>query len=559
MAFGRLVLCSVLSIFFLSTVDGRKEPPSWQEKSYAVNGYLQLPYAEIKEPFAAHYDAKNRKSRIDYYDTVKTIQIGANDENNYGVSYKIAPMTTYKVLNKNTCFQISGTKDAPIAPQSVLPDLTNYTFMGTEMKNGLSCDKWQYTYYYEKSQKKNVNTMWAHNAGGNKYNPVFYEMMGYDNIFGSHYDKYYVSYENFDDHGEIPASVFNISIIAKELTCGGFPGPGSEKEGHILFNPMKEYINNYDEHVDHLFNIFKKKHGKKYSHPHEHEEKKHIFRQNLRYIHSMNRQGLTFNLAVNHFADRIKSDLKFLRGKLYTPGSNGALPYDKKRYETVKDLPKDFDWRIPGAVTPVKDQSICGSCWSFGTTGTIEGAHFLKTGRLVSLSQQVLVDCSWGEGNNACDGGEDYRAYRWIIKNNGIPTSDSYGAYKGTDGKCHSKSPGLEIGAKIKNYVNVTAYDVEALKKSLVSQGPISIGIDASHRSLSFYSHGVYSDPKCGNKPEDLDHAVLLVGYGTLDGKDYWLIKNSWSTYWGNDGYFLMDQAKNMCGVTTSPTFVIVD
>lgn len=122
------------------------------------------------------------------------------------------------------------------------------------------------------------------------------------------------------------------------------------------------------------------------------------------------------------------------------------------------------------------------------------------------------------------------------------------------DGYCHAdKVPKV---APITGWVNVTTNDENALKLAIFKHGPISVAIDASHRTFSFYSNGVYYEPKCGNKEENLDHAVLAVGYGTINGKDYWLIKNSWSTYWGNDGYVLMSAQDNNCGVMTTPTYV---
>jgi len=220
----------------------------------------------------------------------------------------------------------------------------------------------------------------------------------------------------------------------------------------------------------------------------------------------------------------------------------------------VDDLPESIDWRLYGAVTPVKDQSVCGSCWSFGTVGSLEGAYFLKTGQLVRLSQQALVDCSWGYGNNGCDGGEDFRSYQWVMKHGGIPSEDSYGPYLGIDGYCHVQN--VTATAKITGYVNVTSGDEDALKLAIFKHGPISVAIDASHRSFSFYANGVYYEPKCKNGEDGLDHAVLAVGYGVLNGKPYWLVKNSWSTYWGNDGYVLMAQRDNNCGVATMPTYV---
>uniref|UniRef100_A0A670YDD1 Peptidase C1A papain C-terminal domain-containing protein n=1 Tax=Pseudonaja textilis TaxID=8673 RepID=A0A670YDD1_PSETE len=200
----------------------------------------------------------------------------------------------------------------------------------------------------------------------------------------------------------------------------------------------------------------------------------------------------------------------------------------------------------PGAVTPVKDQAVCGSCWSFSTTGSLEGALFLKTGNLISLSQQILIDCSWGFGNYACDGGEEWQAFEWILKHGGIATTESYGPYKGQ----------THLVSKLSSYVNVTSGNTTALKAAIYKHGPVSVSIDASHRTFSFYSNGVYYEPKCSKG--ELDHAVLAVGYGVLQGELYWLIKNSWSTYWGNDGYILMSMKDNNCGVTTDAVFPIV-
>uniref|UniRef100_A0A663EST7 Peptidase C1A papain C-terminal domain-containing protein n=1 Tax=Aquila chrysaetos chrysaetos TaxID=223781 RepID=A0A663EST7_AQUCH len=203
----------------------------------------------------------------------------------------------------------------------------------------------------------------------------------------------------------------------------------------------------------------------------------------------------------------------------------------------------------PGAVTPVKDQAVCGSCWSFATTGAMEGALFLKTGVLTPLSQQVLIDCSWGFGNYACDGGEEWRAYEWIKKHGGIASTESYGTYKG--------QVRSEMLAKITGYVNVTSGNITAVKAAIYKHGPVAVSIDASHKTFSFYSNGIYYEPKCGESGA-LDHAVLAVGYGVLQGETYWLIKNSWSTYWGNDGYILMAMKDNNCGVATEATYPIL-
>ncbi|UYV66645.1 26-29-p [Cordylochernes scorpioides] len=212
------------------------------------------------------------------------------------------------------------------------------------------------------------------------------------------------------------------------IACRGFPGPGLRYAVHEM-NPIKEFIEGHDDHNQKAYVNFKNSFSKIYPAHRENLHREHIFRQNFRYIHSKNRANLGFQLAVNHLADRSDQERMYLRGRLASPGYNGGAAFHKENYN-VDDLPDSMDWRLYGAVTPVKDQAICGSCWSFGTTGTLEGAYFLKHKILKKFSPQQLVDCSWTDQNNGCDGGEDFRAYQYI-KRNGLATEEDYGPYLG--------------------------------------------------------------------------------------------------------------------------------
>ncbi|XP_003705787.1 C1 family peptidase 26-29-p [Megachile rotundata] len=519
--------------------------------AYTVKGTLYIPYAEIREPFYAWYDAASGSSRIDYYGgMVKTYQL--SHKGSYGKSIKIAPITTENILNAETCLEVNGTRDLKIEPQTIIPDTTGMECIGEEVVNGLLCEKWRLVETV--NEKTNKYTLWIRYKKSPRVPqfkepiPVRYEMKGFNSLLGSHYDHYYLDYDWFSS--ETPSS--EVFDIAENMTCVSFPGPGDK---HIYtFNPIREFIHNHDAHMHEAFENFKKTHNKEYIDEIDELARKEVFRQNLRFIHSTNRAVKSYQLDVNHLVDRTELELKALRGKQYTKGYNGGAPFPYNADEEVKKVPDSLDWRLYGAVTPVKDQSVCGSCWSFGTTGAVEGAYYMKYGKLVRLSQQALIDCSWGFGNNGCDGGEDFRSYQWIMKHGGLPAEDEYGGYLGQDGYCHANN--VTKVAKITGFVNVTPGDPNALKVAIAKHGPISVAIDAAHKTFSFYSHGVYYDESCGNTEESLDHAVLAVGYGKLNGKDYWLVKNSWSNYWGNDGYILMSQEKNNCGVLTAPTYV---
>jgi cathepsin L len=209
----------------------------------------------------------------------------------------------------------------------------------------------------------------------------------------------------------------------------------------------------------------------------------------------------------------------------------------------------------------VKDQGVCGSCWTFGTAGSIEGAYFVQTGNLVSISEQQILDCAWGTwvtGNSGCDGGFAPNAYEWIMQNGGLALENTY-KYLMMDHWCNAfdKSSGVQVTG----YVNITSGDEDALVDAIATAGPCAIAIDASHPSFTFYTGGVYYEPQCKNGINDLDHEVLAVGYGTDEdtGLDYFLVKNSWSTHWGVEGYVRMSRNRNNnCGVATSANYPIV-
>ncbi|KAK7487825.1 hypothetical protein BaRGS_00020872 [Batillaria attramentaria] len=301
---------------------------------------------------------------------------------------------------------------------------------------------------------------------------------------------------------------------------------------------------------------FKKAYRKSYSLTEE-PVRRAIWQYNLNLIQKHNleadRGQHTYWLGMNHLGDmttqEVVQKMNGLRmnpnrtqGEMFQPPSNmGALP-------------KKVDWRDQGYVTPVKNQESCGSCWAFSTTGSLEGQTFKKTGKLVSLSEQNLVDCSKKEGNHGCQGGLMDYAFKYIQDNKGIDTEASY-PYLGKNGVCNFQPS--TVGATDTGYVDIKRYSEEALQQAVATVGPISIGIDASRPTFHLYKSGVYYDRECSSTR--LDHGVLAVGYGEegiIFGKKYWLVKNSWGAEWGMQGYIMMERDKdNACGVATQASY----
>nr|AGL33706.1 cathepsin L3 [Sinonovacula constricta] len=309
--------------------------------------------------------------------------------------------------------------------------------------------------------------------------------------------------------------------------------------------------------IEHVFATFKKTHNKVYESEHEEKYRQKIFEVNVDYIKAHNQkfaQGQkSYFLGVNQFADLTHKE--FLR--LYTGHLKRNVETKASTYMSPfnVNLPETVDWRKHNYVTPVKNQKQCGSCWSFSTTGALEGQHAKKTGKLISLSEQQLVDCSGSFGNQGCNGGLMDQAFEYIKSVGGIESEDQYPYVAEVEDKCYFNRS-LEV-AEVTGYVDVKSGDESALQEALATIGPVSIAIDASHQSFQLYSGGVYDEPECSS--EQLDHGVLAVGYGTDGGLDYWLVKNSWDTVWGDEGYIKMSRNKdNQCGVATQASYPLV-
>merc|ERR1719169_273073 len=233
----------------------------------------------------------------------------------------------------------------------------------------------------------------------------------------------------------------------------------------------------------------------------------------------------------------------------------GGLAYLGRHEYSGATLPDSIDWSKKGAVTPIKNQGQCGSCWSFSTTGSLEGAWEIATGKLVSLSEQQFVDCSKSFGNMGCNGGLMDNAFKYA-EQNALCTEESY-PYKAKAGTCAASSctVGIPKGG-VTGFKDVAKGDLQALEEA-VAQQPVSIAIEADQRIFQMYHSGVLSGT-CGTK---LDHGVLAVGYGTLSGTDYWKVKNSWGASWGAEGYILLEKGKNSageCGIKMQPSYPVV-
>jgi C1A family cysteine protease len=297
------------------------------------------------------------------------------------------------------------------------------------------------------------------------------------------------------------------------------------------------------------FSRFMWTHNKTYESQNEHAARFAVFKTNLEAINQHNAQNLGWTMAVNRFADLTWDEFK-----------QSHLGYDASvrplgSYDNAVNLfgmtttATAVDWNAKGAVTPPKNQADCGACWTFSTTGSVEGAVQIKTGKLISLSEQQLMDCS--TKNTGCNGGVMDYAFAYIIQNGGLCAESDY-PYKAVQGTCRR----CTAVSKITSYKDVASNNENALLAA-VSMQPVSVAIEADQHAFQFYSSGVMVG-RCGTS---LDHGVLCTGYGTDGGKDYWIVKNSWGGDWGERGFIRigrnMQSPYGQCGIAMQASYPI--
>jgi len=269
--------------------------------------------------------------------------------------------------------------------------------------------------------------------------------------------------------------------------------------------------------------VYLAEHGKSYITNEEFAARKDLWAETDAFIKAHNASGSKFQVGHNKMSDWTEYERTQILG--YVP------PQDEEPAVWLEPTNADsVDWRTKGAVTPVKDQGQCGSCWTFSSTGALEGAHAIATGELLSFSEQQIVDCAnvkHGYMSFGCNGGNQSVAFKYLEKHNA--ELESVYKYTAKNGSCaYDKDSATAVD--VSTYTNVTKNNVSQMKTA-VAQQPVSVSIEADKRVFQQYTSGIFDSSECGTK---LDHAVLVVGYGSENGTDYWIMKNSWGTVWGD-------------------------
>jgi C1A family cysteine protease len=306
-------------------------------------------------------------------------------------------------------------------------------------------------------------------------------------------------------------------------------------------------------HYEAKFVDWMKHHGKDYASGHEFVQRLETFALNDDLINTHNSEGHDYKLGHNEYSDLTAEEFR----QYFNLGEFAGVKYpvfgektNEKFVHHGAEIPDAVDWVEKKMVSEVKNQGQCGSCWAFSTTGSLESAYAIKNGKIVEFSEQQLVDCDHN-GDMGCNGGLMDNAFKWIEQNKGLCTEEDY-SYTAATGVCKTTCTNVE-GSTVQKYTDVGHTD-DDLMAALVQQ-PVSVAIEADQSSFQFYKSGVLTS-RCGT---NLDHGVLAVGYGTENGQDYYRVKNSWGTTWGDEGFIKLargvSQKGGQCGILLAASF----
>jgi len=276
-----------------------------------------------------------------------------------------------------------------------------------------------------------------------------------------------------------------------------------------------------------------------------------VFKDNLNFIHQHNSENRTYTVGVNEFADLTTKEFKARNSLLPAPVTETHNSHKITPHQDEVDVTApmaDIDWRTRNVVSAVRDQGQCGSCYSFSSISTVETAYAIKHGSLVALSEQFVVDCSSAYGNLGCNGGMPSAVFKFLNAK-GCATLQSY-PYTGVLGSCKAFSKAV---VSVSTYVNVAG---ETGLLTAAGIGSVVVQIEADTQAFQFYTSGVFDNSGCGT---NIDHGVVVVGYGTQGTTPYWIVRNSWGASWGEKGYIRMVRGKNMCAIGSGgPIYPVV-
>ena len=294
------------------------------------------------------------------------------------------------------------------------------------------------------------------------------------------------------------------------------------------------------------FQKFMKKYNKHYSSIQEYMARFNIFRQSLK----QKKNGL-YKKGITQFSDLTENEF---RRKYLNLNINilNTLQYTEVQHTISGEAPEAFNWVDQKALGAVKNQGSCGSCWAFSTVGNLEGLYYIKYGESKRFSEQQLVDCD--DKDAGCNGGLMENTFEWIKENGGVQLESDY-PYKGRDQQCKQDKEKLVV--KVDSFVKLDSVDEEVIKEYLYKTGPLAIALNAN--PLQYYYGGIVDDDEKSCDPQGLNHGVVLVGYGSENGVDYWIVRNSWGASWGEKGYFRMLRGKGTCGINTYVTSAILE
>ncbi|KAF2073253.1 hypothetical protein CYY_005450, partial [Polysphondylium violaceum] len=297
------------------------------------------------------------------------------------------------------------------------------------------------------------------------------------------------------------------------------------------------------------------------------------FKNNIKFIERYNRcnTNSTMKLSLNQFADLSHKEFKHIylsnlniseitqdifTNQTDTPSPPTPTPNSKPKTSLTENAtwarPSSIDWRTWGMVNKVKNQGSCGSCYTFSAVGALETQYYRKNKRMLDFSEQQLVDCDPQRGG--CSGGWMHNSYKYLMNNGGINQQHNY-PYEGVVGQCRVKNN--DLNAPISKVVMIKQGSEEDLADAVASIGPVAVAYDASTREFASYGGGIYYSVNCD--AYRTTHAVVVVGYGTENGVDFWILKNSWGANWGENGYFRMRRnTGNKCGIATASSYPIL-